>query len=649
MKLTRQLSHRFYLWTLGVIFLASFLFFNFDYRYIDDYRLFLHNDTFQGFLESYKWGFSRIVGNYFFGLLYLPQNNIFLNVSVLVCHFLNGWLISKILLSKGSKTIAYLCGLLFISLPMTSEAFFWGIAGQVVFAMFFFLLGVNYYLSHQEKINLRNGILLTALFALSISFYEVFLLFSFLFLLLCLWRRKNVLFGFILSLVSACYLAGMKLYVLLAGGTFTTQLKTTPITISAIPHRVLQIFKDVINVFVGKVSLEIYKGSFHDFFHGSIPWQLWIVLGLFLVVAFVDIWFFYIPQKTTKKSDRVIFSIAVLVGLSLSALLTIPANYFHDLRTFYPFTLCLVLGIAEHLRLTSRNPQILKLHLSAIVVLIALNILVLRVENSHYSSLYQIDWPFIQTLEKNYTQGKTTIVFLPGYNSTQPLETQMNLAYYPESNFIYGTHLLSVISIRFTRTPYIILGSHNQIQSYVSKNKGDYLVYDFAKRQMMPVTEFLSPIDTSQIDLTSLSEDRYLFRDMDENIRKIEGAVIFDRKLYKTFVTHPNCSDKPATLTVTVPLTNSRCQLTFRLLNIQDTEGRTTSDGTQVQVIINGNEVDSMTLKPVDPEQSKKLYHYAVPGLANQTAEIKFVVTDGGRKNCNDDKIFIAEPLLNCR
>mgnify|MGYP005844173881 CR=1 FL=1 len=658
-KLFNNSPLRIYLWTIGCLFLAGFLFFNFDYRYIDDYRIFIHNSTVEGFLSSHKWGFSRIIGNYFFGLLYLPQNNVFLNIAVLAAHVLNGLLIFRIMKRYGSTIAAFFTGLLFISIPITSEAFFWGIAGQVVYAATFFLLAVQHYLTHQEDLKLKNGALIVLLFALSVSFYEVFILFPFFFLLVTLWRRKNVVLSISLAVVSAGYLGTLKFFTQLLGGNITAQQKTTMIAINDIPERLVMIVKDLFHVFFGKVAWLMYSNSLSDAMRGAVPIELWVVLAFFLIGSVTALWLITKRDETQAKTESALvqdvtvqltpFILAMLIGCALGALLALPVNYFHDLRTFYPFTLSLVLFIGVSLQLVSRFPLVYKLGLTVMAVLIVVNMIVLKVENNQYAQIYTYDWKFIQQLESDYKNGITTIIYLPGFNSERPLETQMNLAYYPESNFIYGTHMLTAVSIKFTRTPFKILGNRQEIMTYVAANPDAQRVYDFVRRETFPVSEFLSTEAVGEIDLTMLHPNQYHFQDVDHNLKKYDASVIQDRKLYKSFITHPNCSETPATLYVTTPKLTQTCETSFKILTVKDVERRTTSDGVEFKFYVNDALRETIHLKPDDVGQSQKLYTYSVEPGATGSAQLRFEVTDGGKRNCNDDKIFIAQPMLSCK
>jgi hypothetical protein len=639
-----------YAFTIGIIFLACFLFFNFDYRYIDDYRIFLHNSTIEGFLNSSKWGFSRIVGNYFFGLLYLPQNNVFLNVSILAIHCLNGFLIYKILRKSGSVLAAFFAGLSFVSLPITSEAFFWGIAGQVVYAVMFFLTGVLYYQSHQENLRFRDAAFLVTLLALSISFYEVFLMFPFIFLLFCIWRRKHIVLSAALSITSAGYLGLLKLVTYLAGGNITAQQKTNMIAFQDIPDRVIMIIKDLFHVFVGKVSWTMYTESLSDAFKGAVPLEIMLLGVVFVVVSAIFIWTVQTKNaaKTTLSEQYFPILTSVFIGCSLGALLTLPVNYFHDLRTFYPFTISLILSIG-YLLSTLRSDFLRKVLLTVLSVFIIVNILVLKIENNQYVQIYKYDRPFIDQLEKDHKAGLSTIIYIPGYNSQRPLETQMNLAYYPETNFIYGTHMLTASSIRFTRTPYQILGNREEIETKAASDSAIQRVYDFVERKTVPMAEFLSTSSaTAKLDLTKLDATNYLFQDVQHDLKKYDAAVIYQRKLLKTFVTHPNCGEKPATLILTTPQLTKTCSLSFRLLNVKDVERRTISDGVEFKLHVNGTLRDTVKLESNNPTQAQKLYRYEVSPQSIGSAQLRFEVTDGGQRNCNDDKIFIAEPVLAC-
>ena len=651
MKIQNIPLFRVYALTIAVIFLTCFLFFNFDYRYIDDYRIFIHNSTIEGFLNSSKWGFSRIVGNYFFGLLYLPQSNVFLNVSILAVHCLNGFLIYKILRKSGSALTAFFTGLLFVSLPITSEAFFWGIAGQVVYAVMFFLTGVLYYQSHQDKLRLRDAAFLVTLLALSISFYEVFLLFPFFFFLFCVCLRKHIGLATALSITSASYLGLLKLVTHLAGGNITAQQKTNMIALQDIPDRVIMIMKDLFHVFLGKVSWTMYTESLSDAFKGAVPLEVMLLGVVFLAVSAVFIW----TVKTQAAAEALTLNeryfpmfTAVFIGCALGTLLTLPVNYFHDLRTFYPFTLSIALGVGWVLSALSSD-FLRKVLLTGLTVVIVVNIFVLKIENNQYVQIYRHDRPFIEQLEKDYKAGLSTVIYIPGYNSQRPLETQMNLAYYPEANFIYGTHMLTASSIRFTQTPFQILGNREEIEAKASSDSTLQRVYDFVERKTVPLSEFLSMSSTTaDLDLTSLDASNYLFEEVQHDIKKYDAAVIYQRTLLKTFVTHPNCSEKPASLSVTTPQLSKTCALSFRLLNVKDVERRTTSDGVEFKLYVNGELKDTVKLEPYSPTQAQKPYQYEISPQASDTAQLRFEVTDGGQRNCNDDKIFIAEPVLRC-
>lgn len=659
MKFFNNSPLRIYLWTIGCLFLAGFLFFNFDYRYIDDYRIFIHNSTVEGFLSSHKWGFSRIIGNYFFGLLYLPQNNAFLNIAVLTAHVLNGLLIFRIMKKYGSTIAAFFTGLLFISIPITSEAFFWGIAGQVVYAATFFLLAVQHYLTHQDDLKLKHGALIVLLFALSVSFYEVFILFPFFFLLVTLWRRNNVVLSISLATVSAGYLGTLKFLTQLLGGNITAQQKTTMIAISNIPERLVMIVKDLSHVFFGKVAWPMYSNSLNDALRGAVPIELWVVLLFFLIGSVTALWFITNKDEPREKTEGTLIldaitqltplMLATLVGCALGALLALPVNYFHDLRTFYPFTLSLVLFIGVFLHLLSRFPVLQKICLTAVALLIVVNMLVLKIENNQYAQIYKYDWKFIQQLESDYKNGITTIIYLPGFNSERPLETQMNLAYYPESNFIYGTHMLTAVSIKFSRTPFKILGNRQEIMTYVAANPDAQRVYDFVRRETFSVDEFLSTEVVGKIDLTMLHPDQYHFQDVDHSLKKYDASVIQDRKLSKSFIIHPNCLDSPATLYVTTPKLSQTCEASFKLLTVKDVERRTTSDGVEFKFYVNDVLRETLHLKPDDNEQAKKVYTYSVDPGATGSAQLRFEVMDGGKRSCNDDKIFIAQPTLSCK
>lgn len=651
MKIQHIPLFKIYALTITIIFLACFLFFNFDYRYIDDYRIFLHNDTFEGFLNSSKWGFSRIVGNYFFGLLYLPQSNVFLNVSILAVHCLNGFLIYKILRKSSSTLAAFFTGLLFVSLPITSEAFFWGIAGQVVYAVMFFLTGVLYYQHHQENLRLRDGALIVTLLALSISFYEVFLMFPFFFFLFCLWRRKHIVLATALSITSAGYLGLLKLVTYLTGANITAQQKTTMIAVQDIPDRVIMIIKDLFHVFVGKVSWTMYSESLSDTFKGAVPGEIIILGVVFIALSTAFIWTVKTKDEAKPQTLNVqLFPIltAVFIGCALGALLTLPVNYFHDLRTFYPFTLSIALGVGYALSAVTSD-LLRKVILTGLTVFIVANVFVLKIENNQYVQIYRYDRPFIEKLENDYKAGLSTIIYIPGYNSQRPLETQMNLAYYPESNFIYGTHMLTASSIRFSRTPYQILGNREEIETKAASNSAVQRVYDFVERKTVSMSEFLSTSSaTTKLDLTKLDTTQYLFEEVQHGLKKYDAAVIYQRRLLKTFVTHPNCGEKPATLVVTMPQLAKTCSLSFRLLNVKDVERRTISDGVEFKLHVNGELRDTVKLEPNNPTQAEKLYQYEISPQASGSAQLRFEVTDGGQRNCNDDKIFIAEPVLRC-
>jgi len=648
-KLSKTTAEHIYFWTLGLVFLAIFLFFNFNYRYIDDYRLFIHNSTFTGFLKSYSWGFSRMIGNYFFGLLYLPQNNIFINVAVMLCHIFNGFLIYKLLSKYGSKTLAFFTSLFFISIPITSEAFFWALAGQVVYAICFFLCAVLVYQNYQSQLKLKHAVLIVTLFALSISFYEVTIFFPFLFFLCCLWRKQHLLLAAALSAVSVGYLGALKLVVLIAGGTFTASQKTTLIAFHDISARISNIIHDLFNVFFGKVALTMYRNSLTDALGGKIPIELGIVVGLFVALSLLFIWILNTEKVHHLLPEPFLLFFSFLLGCALVALLIMPVNYFHDLRTFYPFSICLAIFVCEYLRYLSKSPVLLKLHLSLGVMIIGVNMLVLSVENFQYAKLYQDDWTFIQQLEKDTKAGKTTIVYLPGYNRSNLIETQMNLAYYPETNFIYGTHMLAAPSVHFTLTPYMYFGNRQDIADQVGTQFDKYMVHDFSIRQTVSAAEFLGLHSNGTIDLTLMSPDHYMFKAVPANIQKYDGSTLFDRKLYKTFIIHPNCSLVPATLDVTVPPLKKTCQLSYHLFTVNDIEQRTTSDGVDFSLAINGVVMNTIRLQPKDTRQAFTTYRAEVIPPSTGAAQLRFQVTDGGSKNCNDDKIFIAEPLLHCQ
>lgn len=644
-----MVRHRYISFLIVCLILLLFSYSNYDYRYIDDYKLFLHNDSWLGLLQNYKWGMSRIVGNYFFGLIYFFQSNILLNLVVFFAHGLNAYILFYLIKHKTlSNTAALLSALWFFSFPITSEAFLWGIAGQVVFATTFFLLMIYMYL-RATVLKANSMSLIVILYLLSITFYETYILSSFYIFLYLFFKRKEKLLAVLLVLTSSAYLFLLKISVNLFGGTRTASLKTSPIelTYESILTRVQVIFHDIIAIFITNIPFQLVENFFkQNHLISNIHFSYVIALLIFIACTTL----IFRKQETTSKNLYQIILIAVLIFISVFTLLIIPRNYFRDLRIFYPLsiTYCLIIFVLQQ---KIKPMFLLRVFQVGLSLTICFQLLMIKIEQYHYHRLYEMDNPIINQMSKYAKNNKKIIFYIPGYSSSLTLDAQMELFRYPQASFDHGTHMLHAFSVIFTRIPYTTFGSLDEMSEFLAiKNQNDYVIFDFPNHSFTTFQK-IAESKINFFNLTRLNYNQYTIKNFNKWGFKKEVGLIMNQTYFPAIYMHPPYL-QPGYLDIRFVSNDKNCRFSYQAiselrvnnkLDLIDKNLIGQLDGVNLQVHL--NEVHLQTVE-LNHHQSKLSIQNIVFQLSKKDNTLSFKID--ALKNVNYDGIYLLNPKIQC-